>query len=420
MASHPSGYLLEQMEFCPHKTHGPYSRLSHVPQDCQFHQLIITPWKLDVPASSAALVTNRPRVPSALEGAIPQGSVRHIHLLLLVEGVVTWAMDLSDLGNASGVDGSSSRPPINLPLTSRASRLSCRRTWEGKIGWGHGFDSLWKQHCEYRDILGSASPEPGQQTPADPRDIPNRAVPNSREECPSPAARTIPDPGQDAIGLLGHLGTLLALVLLLSPAPQVPLCLGTVQPLCPQPVALQGVVVAKVQDLALGLVKLHVVRLGLSIQPVQVPLKSPPILQQIDTCSQLRVICKSTDGGLNPLTRIISEDIKQNWPQHRPLKDTTGAWLPAARSTVPYHSLVQPAPNPAQSAPVQGMGCQLFQKGAVGNSVKGLAEVQIDNIHSLPCIHQVGHLFIKGDQVGQAVPTPPKSMLAGPDPLAML
>ncbi|RMC15819.1 hypothetical protein DUI87_08023 [Hirundo rustica rustica] len=36
--------------------------------------------------------------------------------------------------------------------------------------------------------------------------------------------------------------------------------------------------------------------------------------------------------------------------------------------------------------------------GALGDSVKGLAEVQIDNIHSLSHIHQVGHLVIKGDQ----------------------
>ncbi|RMC15584.1 hypothetical protein DUI87_07785 [Hirundo rustica rustica] len=55
-------------------------------------------------------------------------------------------------------------------------------------------------------------------------------------------------------------------------------------------------------------------------------------------------------------------------------------------------------PNPVESAPVQAMGCQLIQGCAVGDSVKGLAEVQIDNIHSLSCFHQTGHLVIKGDQ----------------------
>ncbi|RMC19292.1 hypothetical protein DUI87_03899 [Hirundo rustica rustica] len=39
--------------------------------------------------------------------------------------------------------------------------------------------------------------------------------------------------------------------------PQVPFLLGTVQPRLPQPVTLQGVIVAKGQDSALGLINLH-------------------------------------------------------------------------------------------------------------------------------------------------------------------
>jgi len=35
----------------------------------------------------------------------------------------------------------------------------------------------------------------------------------------------------------------------------------------------------------------------------------------------------------------------------------------------------------------------------VGNSVKGLTKVQVDNIHSLSIIHQMGHLVTEGDQV---------------------
>ncbi|RMC05527.1 hypothetical protein DUI87_18723 [Hirundo rustica rustica] len=34
--------------------------------------------------------------------------------------------------------------------------------------------------------------------------------------------------------------------------------------------------------------------------------------QQIDTCSQLGLICKFTDGGINPLVQIINEDIKED------------------------------------------------------------------------------------------------------------
>ncbi|KAK4814538.1 hypothetical protein QYF61_022257 [Mycteria americana] len=84
----------------------------------------------------------------------------------------------------------------------------------------------------------------------------------------------------------------------------------------PSPVALHGVVVTRVQDLALGLVEPHMIDLGPSIQPVQIPLQSLPTLEQIDTPTQFGVICKPTEGALNPLIQIIDKDIKQNWPQN--------------------------------------------------------------------------------------------------------
>ncbi|RMC15380.1 hypothetical protein DUI87_07571 [Hirundo rustica rustica] len=108
--------------------------------------------------------------------------------------------------------------------------------------------------------------------------------------------------------------------------PQVPFLLGTVQPHHPQPVMLQGVIVAKVQGLALGLSKLHLIGLCPSIQPFQVSLQSPPPFQQIDTCFQLSVICKLTNERLNTLIHVINKNIGQNWPQHRPLRDTSGDW----------------------------------------------------------------------------------------------
>ncbi|RMC03520.1 hypothetical protein DUI87_20719 [Hirundo rustica rustica] len=179
---------------------------------------------------------------------------------------------------------------------------------------------------------------------------------------------------------------------------QVPFCLGTVQPHRPQPIMLQGVIVAKIQDLALVLIKHHLNGFHLSIQSFQVSLQSPPSFQQINTRSQLTVICKFT------LIRVINKNIEQNWPQHRPLRDTTGYWLPAGCSTTHHHSLglaIQPVPNPVKSAPVQATSCQLIQECAVGDCVKSLVEIQIDNIHSPFCINRVGHLVIKGDQVGQ-------------------
>ncbi|RMC00220.1 hypothetical protein DUI87_22825 [Hirundo rustica rustica] len=151
---------------------------------------------------------------------------------------------------------------------------------------------------------------------------PHQCRVQGKSHLPAPAGHTIPDPGQDAIGPLGHLGTLLARVQLLAPAPPGPF----LQPHRPQPIMLQGVIVAKGQDSALGLVKPHLVRLCPSVQLVQISLQSPPTFQQIDTHSQHSVIHKFTNERLNTLTSVINKNIEQSWPQHRPLRDTTGDW----------------------------------------------------------------------------------------------
>ncbi|KAK4812344.1 LOW QUALITY PROTEIN: hypothetical protein QYF61_017121 [Mycteria americana] len=63
---------------------------------------------------------------------------------------------------------------------------------------------------------------------------------------PSPAGHTVSDTSQDAIGFLGHLGTLLAHnQAAIDQYPQVLLCQAAFQPLFPKPVALHGVVVTQ-------------------------------------------------------------------------------------------------------------------------------------------------------------------------------
>ncbi|KAK4824710.1 LOW QUALITY PROTEIN: hypothetical protein QYF61_017936 [Mycteria americana] len=146
---------------------------------------------------------------------------------------------------------------------------------------------------------------------------PHQCRVQGHDHFPSPAGHTIPDTSQDAICFLVHLGTLLAHIqAAVNQHAQVLFCLAAFQPLFPKPVALHGVAVAQVQDLALGLVKPHTIDLGPSIQPVQVPLQSLPTLKQINTPAQLGVICKLTEAALDPFIQIIDKDIKQNWPQH--------------------------------------------------------------------------------------------------------
>ncbi|KAK4826692.1 hypothetical protein QYF61_010701 [Mycteria americana] len=196
---------------------------------------------------------------------------------------------------------------------------------------------------------------------------------------PSPAGHAIFDTGQDAIGLLGRLGTLLAHIqAAVNQHPQVLLCQAAFQPLFPKPVALHGVAVAQVQDLALGLVKPHTIHPSPSIQPVQVPLQSLPTLKQINTPTQLGVVCKLTESALDPFVQIIDKDIEQNWPQHRALGNTACDWPPTGVNSIHHHSLgpaVQPVLYPAKSTPVQAMSSQFLQENAVGNRVKGFTEV---------------------------------------------
>ncbi|KAK4814103.1 hypothetical protein QYF61_008198 [Mycteria americana] len=197
---------------------------------------------------------------------------------------------------------------------------------------------------------------------------PHQCRVQGHDHFPSPAGHAIFDTGQDAIGLLGRLGTLLAHIqAAVNKHPQVLLCWAAFQPLFPKPVALHGVAVAQVQDLALGLVKPHTIHPSPSIQPVQVPLQSLPTLQQINTPTQLGVVCKLTESTLDPFIQIIDKDVKQNWPQHRALGNTACDRLPTGVNSIHHHSLgpaIQPVLYPAKSTPVQAMSSQFLQENA--------------------------------------------------------
>ena len=138
-----------------------------------------------------------------------------------------------------------------------------------------------------------------------------------QDDFPSCAHHTVPHISQDAIGLLGHLGTLLAHIqLTVHQYPKVPFHQAAFQPLLIKPVGLPGVIVTKMQDPTMDPMEIHATNLGPSIQSIQVPLQCPSHFRQINTPSQLGVVCKLTEGALNPLIKVINKDVKQKWPQH--------------------------------------------------------------------------------------------------------
>ena len=113
------------------------------------------------------------------------------------------------------------------------------------------------------------------------------------------------------------------------------------QPLCPKCVVMDGVVLTKVKDLAFCLAEVHTIGLSPAIQPVQIPLQGLPTPRQMDTFSQLDVICKLTEGALNALIQIINKDIEQDRPQYQPLRNTTCDCLPVGFNSIHHHFLGQ-------------------------------------------------------------------------------
>ncbi|KAK4828177.1 hypothetical protein QYF61_024426, partial [Mycteria americana] len=78
---------------------------------------------------------------------------------------------------------------------------------------------------------------------------PHQCRVQGHDHFPSPAGHTISDTSQDAIGFLGHLGTLLAHIqVAVNQHPQVLFCQAAFQPLFPKPVALHGVAVAQAKQ----------------------------------------------------------------------------------------------------------------------------------------------------------------------------
>jgi len=61
-----------------------------------------------------------------------------------------------------------------------------------------------------------------------------------------------------------------------------------------------GIALIQVQDLALGFVELHEIFMGPPLKTVKVPLNGIPFLWYVTHTMELGVICKFTEGMLNP------------------------------------------------------------------------------------------------------------------------
>ena len=108
--------------------------------------------------------------------------------------------------------------------------------------------------------------------------------------------------------------------------------------------------------------------------------------------SQLYIISKHAEGGHYLLIKVIDEDVEQNQTQYQPLRNTAKYRPPSGLRTTNHHPLSSTS-QPVFSSPHHPLICstlsQPHYKDVVGDSVKYLAEIKVDNIHCSPLFHPV-------------------------------
>ncbi|RMC10285.1 hypothetical protein DUI87_13087 [Hirundo rustica rustica] len=158
-----------------------------------------------------------------------------------------------------------------------------------------------------------------------------------------------------------------------------------------QPITLQGVIVAKMQDSALGLIKLHPIGLHPSNHSrslCRVILPSSRSTHTPTLVSSANLLMNNS----NTLIHVVNKNIEQNWPQHRPLRDSTGDWTQLHAAPVTTTLWAKPSNQFLTQRRVLLSKPQAasFSRSVLWESIKGLAGVQVDNIHSLSYIHSGG------------------------------
>jgi len=104
--------------------------------------------------------------------------------------------------------------------------------------------------------------------------------------------------------------------------PQVLFSRAALNPFPPQPVLKPSVALTKVKDLALGFVEPHKVHTGSLLKLFLVPLDGILSHRHVDHTTHFGVICKLTEGALEPYVRVIDEDTEEYWSQYGPLRET--------------------------------------------------------------------------------------------------
>ncbi|PKU42074.1 hypothetical protein llap_7613 [Limosa lapponica baueri] len=121
---------------------------------------------------------------------------------------------------------------------------------------------------------------------------------------------------KDAIGLVGHKGTLSAHGHpIVHQDSQLFLLKASLQQVSPQPALVHGVISPQVQHPTLAFVEIHQVPLYPTLQPVQVSLYGSTDLHRVNDPSQFCIVSKLAEGTFHPFIQVTDEYIEEDWTQ---------------------------------------------------------------------------------------------------------
>jgi len=102
---------------------------------------------------------------------------------------------------------------------------------------------------------------------------------------------------------------------------------------------------------------------------------------------------------------VIDKDVEENQSQDWHLGDTTCHQRPPGRMSIDHSTLaaiIQLILYPLNSSIFQCIFLQFSNKDVVWGHVKGLAEVQVDDISYISFVHWYHHFIVEGPHIGQS------------------
>lgn len=127
--------------------------------------------------------------------------------------------------------------------------------------------------------------------------------------------------------------------------------------------------------------------MGPPIEFIEVPLGDIPFFCFIKSTAQLGVISKLAEGAPNLIIYVTDKDVKGYRSQDGSLGVTAHALCPGGSQFIddnPQAAAFQLTPYPPSSLPFKSISLQFRDKDVVGDHVKGLADVQVNNIIAFP------------------------------------